>query len=173
MSGQAPISSVETFVDDLVEVSKIDGNDHHLLDAVIDKFCEDHFGEGSEREYIAGALLKTGLHSAAEDGLTRSEVLAALSETGNVINPADEYAAVPVVLEERASELAGPETKHLHEGLIGFLAASESGTEVRDIGPSPEPAVLDDPNIIREPGMLNDIPPEDQITPMQTKVLSF
>ena len=37
MGGESPIGTVELFVNDLVEVSKIDGNDHHLLDAVIDK----------------------------------------------------------------------------------------------------------------------------------------
>ena len=168
MSGVAPISSVETFVDDLIEVSKIDGNDNHLLDAVIDKFCEEHFGEGSEREYIAGTLLKTGLHAAAEDGLTRSEVLAALSETGNVINPADANAAVPVTLEERAAGLAGSNAEHLYEGLIGFIDASESGGSAREAGEEAKPAVGEDPNMLRAPEAVG-VPVEDQITPMTVK----
>ena len=168
MSGAAPISSVETFVDDLVKVSKIDGKDHHLLDAVIDKFCEDHFGEGSEREYIAGTLLKTGLHAAAEDGLTRSEVLAALSETGNVINPADANAAVPVALEERAAGLAGLEADHLYDGLIGFIDASENGGSAREAGEEAKPAVGDDSNILRVPEAVG-APVEDQVTPMTVK----
>ncbi len=166
MGGESPIGTVELFVNDLVEVSKIDGNDHHLLDAVIDKFCEDHFGEGSERETIAGALLKTGLHAAAEDGLSRSEVLAALSVTGNVINS---NVAIPTELIERAEEMAGPDAEHLYDGLIGFIDASENGGQGRDAGPSAEPALPVDPNT----RALNDLSVEGQITPMQTRVLNF
>ncbi len=159
MQGHGP---VEDLIDDIQKVSKIDDPDGHLTDAVIEKFCDENFGS-PEMQQLSEAVLKVGIHSAMEDGLTRDEIIAAISQTGSILNPHG-----PTVADGGAEEIAGPDNDHLYNGLQSFMDRVGGGA----------PAATPDEAPRQSPGME---PPEAGETgptpagtgPTQAQVLSF
>ncbi len=125
---------VIALVDDLVKAAKADGKGHQQVDAAIEKFCDQHFALNPAQGERVEALLKMAIHSAQQDGLTRNEALAAISQVGQTVNQSP---ALPAEAYVEAAKAAGTES-HLAMGIARFLVEMDGGN-----GPKPVAASVD------------------------------
>lgn len=121
---------VIALADDLVRAAKADGKGHARVDAAIEKFCDEQFALNPAQGERVEALLKMAIHTAQQDGLTRNEVLAAISQVGETVNRSP---ALPAEAYIEASKVTGVES-HLALGIARFLVEMDGGN-------APKPAV--------------------------------
>ncbi len=122
--------TVQTLVDDLIRAARADGRDGRLVDAVIEKFCNDQFALNEAKGDQVERMLKATIHSAMQGGLTRGETLAALSQTGDAVKGGG---PVPAELYVAAGRVAGSESHHV-------IGIAQLMTEM-DGSNAPKPAV--------------------------------
>lgn len=115
---------VQDFINDLQRVAPVDGQDRRLTDAVIEKFCEDHFRLDSAEADRVEALLKVAIHSAMEGGLTRAEIVAAVSQVGDAIKGNE---AMPAEAYVEAAKITGRDNTHQVMGVAHFLTEMDGG----------------------------------------------
>lgn len=126
---------VIALADDLVKAAKADGRGHARVDAAIEKFCDEQFALNPAQGERVEALLKMAIHTAQQDGLTRNEVLAAISQVGETVNRSP---ALPAEAYIEASKVTGVES-HLALGIARFLVEMDGGN-------APKPAVASGPS---------------------------
>lgn len=122
--------TVQSLVDDLMRAAKADGRDGRLVDAVIEKFCNDQFALNGAKGDQVERMLKATIHSAMQGGLTRGETLAAISQTGEAVKGGG---PVPAELYVAAGRVAGNES-HQAIGIAQLMAEMDGAN-------SPRPAV--------------------------------
>ncbi len=127
---------VVSLVDDLVKAARADGKGHTRVDAAIEKFCDEHYKLNPAQGERVEALLKMAVHTAQQDGLTRSEVLAAISQVGETVNKSP---ALPAEAYVEAAKVVGNES-HLALGAARFLVEMDGGGNV------PKPVVASGPS---------------------------
>lgn len=112
-------------IDDLVKVAKIDGKDAHLVDAVIDRFCNKNFTSEPDQAERVATILKIGIHSAMQNGLTKDEVSAALAQVGNSF-PNKES---PLNGLEDAKKITRSNDAGIDNGVARFILAVDNGSK--------------------------------------------
>lgn len=134
--------SVQNLVDDLVRAARSDGRDGRLVDAVIEKFCNDEFALNAAKGDQVERLLKVAIHSAMQGGLTRGETLAAVSQVGSAVQSGG---PVPAEILVQAAKVAGNEA-HQASGIARLMTEMDGSN-------APKPAVAATP----DPGVRSDV----------------
>lgn len=117
--------AVQTFIDDLQRAARADRREGRLVDAAIEKFCNEQFALNEAKGNQAESLLKVAVHSAMEGGLTRNEVLAAISQTGSAVKSGG---PLPAELYLQAGQIVGSET-HLAMGIAQFMGEMDGANK--------------------------------------------
>lgn len=134
--------SVQNLVDDLVRAARNDGRDGRLVDAVIEKFCNDEFALNAAKGDQVERMLKVAIHSAMQGGLTRGETLAAVSQVGSAVQSGG---PIPAEILVQAAKVAGNEA-HQANGIARLMTEMDGSN-------APKPAVAATP----DPGVRSDV----------------
>lgn len=134
--------SVQNLVDDLVRASRNGAHSERLVDAVIEKFCNDEFALNAAKGDQVERMLKVAIHSAMQGGLTRGETLAAISQTGAAVQSGGPVLAEILV---QAAKVAGNEA-HQANGIARLMTEMDGSN-------APKPAVA----ATADPGVRSDV----------------
>lgn len=130
--------SVQNLVDDLVRASRNGAHSERLVDAVIEKFCNDEFALNAAKGDQVERMLKVAIHSAMQGGLTRGETLAAISQTGAAVQSGG---PVPAEILVQAAKVAGSEA-HQANGIARLMTEMDGSN-----APKPAVAATADPGV--------------------------